>query len=504
MTRVAPARRVALELISERRRRDGRMRDLLRSSQAMDRLDQRDRALASRLSLGVVATQGALELMIRAHLRRGGHLQPRVGDALCLAAYELCWLETPQEVAVSQGVELVRSCAPRAAGLANAVLRRIAQEDAPRVRAARESLADALSADGGADADAGDGLPAADVLAWACGMPPALAGEIVSSCGRRAAAEVAAAQLEPAPVYVAANSLMMDVRQAAARLEAAGLDATPQALPRSWELGNPASLARSGLVQEALAVPADLAAQMVARIAAPKPGERLLEVGQGRATKSLLLEMAADEMGGVADLVSMDSEEGKVRLATRRLAKAGLAGRVRSLAFDGLHLADDVLPSELDGLFDTVFLDAPCSGTGTLRRHPEIVWGLDLAAVGVPAQAADATSAQATNLPELQLGLLRAASARVRPGGALVYATCSLLAQENEEVVAAFLASEAGEDFSVCPVLEAPGVVALEERGRELVASCVSAEGMFRSHPRPGSFDGHFCARLIRSTRARG
>ena len=90
--------------------------------------------------MGVTAAKGALDAMVDAHLRRGAHLEPRVRDALRIAAFELVYLGTRPDVAVSQGVELVRSVAPRATGLANAVLRRVAEEDVAAVAAARERV----------------------------------------------------------------------------------------------------------------------------------------------------------------------------------------------------------------------------------------------------------------------------------------------------------------------------------------------------------------------------
>lgn len=453
------------------------MRDLLHGSQAMSELSAKNRALASRLALGVTATVGALDGMIDTHLWHGKHLEPRVRDALRVAAFELCWLDTPTQVAMSQGTELVRMLVPRAASLANAVLHRIAEQDSPAVRAARQRLYE-----GSSDLLAKD-------IALACGMPEALVYQLLISCGEEICRELALAQLDPAPVYVAANLATLSPREAVRRMRQAGLDVVPLAIPGSGLLANPARLSASGLVRNALVLPTDLAAQMVARIAAPRPKTRMLEIGQGRGTKTLLLQMAALEQGGFAELASIDSEPYKLRVAASRMAIAGVSAYTQNLCFDATALNSPTLPSLLAGSFDTVFIDAPCSGTGTLRRHPEIVWGLSRAAI-LP-QRKD-------SLPALQLQMLRAASSRVRSGGVLVYATCSLLTQENSGVIDAFLTSPEGRDFERRSVLEAPGVRALDEGGYRLVASCVTDDGYFSSHPRPGSFDGHFCALLYR------
>ena len=99
---VAPARLVALKLVGECRRRSARMRDLLRTSKDLDALDARDRALAFRLAMGVAATQGLLDQMIDAHLRKPRSVEPKVRDALRVAAFELLWMQTPLQVAVAR------------------------------------------------------------------------------------------------------------------------------------------------------------------------------------------------------------------------------------------------------------------------------------------------------------------------------------------------------------------------------------------------------------------
>lgn len=176
-------------------------------------------------------------------------------------------------------------------------------------------------------------------------------------------------------------------------------------------------------------LPCDLSAQEVAQASAPAPGERVLEVGQGRGTKTVLLEGAACSAGGPCDVVAVELSERKSALAARRMEAAGIADHVRCVAADARTL------DEAYGTFDLVFVDAPCTGTGTLARHPEIAWSLD----------EDAPE----KLARLQLEILAVAAARVRGGGRLVYATCSILSEENERVVDEFLASPAGAGFEL-------------------------------------------------------
>lgn len=415
MARLSPARRVACALLGERRRRGARARDLLRGSESLSALPERDRAQATRLVMGTTAAEGALDALIDSHLRHGAKLEPRVRDALRLAAFELVYLDARADVAVSQGVELVRTVAPRAAGLANAVLRRVAEEDAPAVLEARERLA------------AGDS--SARDLALVGAVPEWLAESALASLGAARAAAWASAALEPAGAWVAVNRATCAADEAAALLADAGCEPEPGPLPGSLLLRAPSRLAPSGLVERVSVMPCDLAAQEVALACAPAPGERVLEVGQGRGTKTLLLESAAIASGGPCEVTAVEVSPHKSELARRRMEVAGVAGHVRCVCADGRGLPDAL------GTFDLVFLDAPCSGTGTLARHPEVAWSLE-------------PSAPAT-LAVLQIELLAAAAARVAPGGRLVYATCSVLAEENDAVVGAFLAGSAGEGFEL-------------------------------------------------------
>ncbi len=405
--KLAPARRAALRLFSECRRREARARDLLREAPAMADLDPRDRALATRLVLGTIAARGEVDRVVTSHLRARSALEPLVRDALRIAAFEILYLDTPTQVAVSQGVELVRCVSRRAAGLGNAVLRRVADEDAPALGAARARV------------ESGD-FTAAD-LQRVGGLPGWLAARAMADLGPEAAAAYAAGALEPACASVAANTAKHGVDECCALLAEAGCEPGPGPVAGSFVLGRPSALAQSGLVESCDVLPCDLAAQDVVASLDVRAGERVLEVGQGRGTKSVLLAAVG------ARLTSVEVDAKKCALAAARMEAAGVGGRVECVCDDGRKLA------RVDGAFDLVFVDAPCSGAGTLSRHPEIAWSLkegDLA-----------------DLAELQLQILRRAATRVADGGRLAYSTCSILRQEDEDVVDAFLASPEGSRF---------------------------------------------------------
>ncbi len=421
MAKLAPARRVAADALKEQRVRGARMRDLLRASQVVAALDERDRAFATRLAMGVVRTGGLLDAAMKPHLRAGIHLEPRVRDAMRIATFELLYMSTPLEVAVSQGVELVRLANRRAAGLANAVLRHVAAEDAPALVRARDRLA-------AGEVDVRDVARVGALPAW-------LAQEILDSCGADEAASLALSALDAPLPTVAGNRARRCDEETLVLLKEAGCDPSAGLFSGSFVLGRQGRLASSGLVESADVVPCDLAAQEVVRELPLRPAAKVLEVGQGRGTKTLLMQNAAIAVGGPCKIVAIDLDEWKSRLSARRMKAAGLEDHVACMTFDARGLESDCLPTELGGAFDLVFVDAPCTGTGTLCRHPEIAWSLKPAA--------------AQELAGLQLQILSAASCRVAPGGVLAYATCSLLKAENEAVVEAFLASEKGRAFGL-------------------------------------------------------
>ena len=291
------------------------------------------------------------------------------------------------------------------------------------------------------------------------------------------------------PTPVALSQGVELVRRVSPR--GAGLVPRATCLPGCLELSSSAGLATSGLVDAVDVMPADMAAQVVAWLASPAPSTRMLEVGQGRGTKSLLLESCAVRRGGLAHLSAVELEPFKVAVSRARMERAGLSGAVTCTAFDGCRLGEKGLPEELAGQFDSVFVDAPCSGSGTLRRHPEIAWSLEEPAVRV----------EGASLPALQLELLRAVSHRVGAGGTLAYATCPELREEDENVVAAFLASPEGTRFSLVAPCTTAAFASLPAEAQGLVVSMTGTDGMLRTSraddaSRP--LDGHFLALLVR------
>lgn len=465
--KLSPGRLAALRILIAAREGGRYAREVSSDLCAAMALDGRDAAFARRLALGVTGCSGCLDDALDAVLDDPRSLSADVRDALRIGAYELLYLGTSPQVAVSQGVELARMCAHGAAGLANAVLRRVAE---------------------GADAflaaeDVSEQHRAMVSCARRAGLPTWLVRRIVDSLGEERAQGMLACQLDSAPIAVQVNPL-----RSGALADVLAVDGTrPLELPGTYAVERVGELVRSGAFAHADAVASDYHAQLIAA-AVTREGS-CLEIGAGRGTKTFMMLAHAERRDLDRDHVALDLYEGKCQANAQRIECSGL-GEIFTAAGDATDL--DACLAAYDeqlgrtALFDTVFVDAPCSGTGTMRRHGEIPWRL-------APQECD------RDLPELQLELLREAARRVGAGGQLIYATCSVLHAENEGVVSAFLSSPEGAGFALRPLS-----VALADAGpayadaAEEIAAHETPAGAFQGYPHQGGFDGHFCARFIR------
>jgi 16S rRNA (cytosine967-C5)-methyltransferase len=370
-----------------------------------------------------------------------------------VSAYEILFLRSEKRAAVHQGVELVREVRKQAAGLANAVLRRLA-EDAPGF-------------------PWGDPQTDVSALARLHAHPLWLTKMWIDELGREAAEQVMEADNTPAPLYLAANTFAGSADAAHEGLRSDGAVPRPGVLRGCIEVGDPGAAVRGQTLQKGLVVAVDACAQLVVALVDPRPGSTVLEVGAGRGTKTLLLQAAAVGSGGPAKLYAVDSHEFKAKLLAERLNRYGVQG-VQILVGDATDFSA-VAGAPEPGTVDAVLVDAPCSGLGTLRRHPEKRWRVEPADID--------------SLAVLGSKLLAEASRLVRRGGFVVYSTCTVADRENAGVVSAFLDSEAGSGFLIDSIA---GQVP------EAWQRFVTEEGFFRSLPSLDGPDGHFAARLVR------
>jgi 16S rRNA (cytosine967-C5)-methyltransferase len=387
----SPARRHALAVLNQLETRGGTLADTLAREESAEGLDTRERAFLHELVLGSLRRRGWLDHVLGGLSARPlGRTSPTIRNVLRLGAHQLLFLRVPPHAAVSEAVALARREDSRAAGFVNAVLRRLQREGAP------------------AEPD-----PAADPLAWlttAGSLPRWLAQRWCSRLGADAAVARARALLEVPPTGFRLNPRVADAED---RARSAGVEWRSTRVPGALELvdGHLGGLADEGVVYVQ-----DVGSQLVARLLARAgTSGRVLDACAAPGGKALLL----------GDVLRESS--GRVFAAEAALRRLGTLSRLRERwgAANVFPLGADARQPPFATLFDGALVDAPCSGLGTLARHPDIRWSLRRE--DLPRQS------------RRQREILEAIASLVRPGGRLVYSTCSVEDEENGEVVGPFL-----------------------------------------------------------------
>ncbi len=444
-------RRAALNILLKIERNHAFAAPLLAA--AMARFQQRDRRLLVDLVYGVQRWRLTLDWAIRQASRRPiEKIDPFTLNLLRLGAYQILFLsKIPPHAAVSTAVALAKSRrGAGGGGFVNAILRQLAENG--------ETLLQQLP-----------GERSAEALSLRVSHPLWLVRRWVDAYGYTEAEALCLANNQPPPATLRVNqhkttrdTLLTEARRLPAFQEARviptkiagqGLSVTPLS-----------AVFGSDWLEKGLVTIQDEASQLVGEIVAPRPGEWILDACAGIGVKALeLLELSE----GDTRLICFDP-------IARKLRQLG-AGAVR-LGFTPpftVAARAERPPLAKHPIFDKVLLDAPCSNTGVLRRHPERKWRLEEGDIG--------------RLVEIQWQLLSAAAPLVKRGGAIIYSTCSLEREEGEEMISRFLAHHREFEAENCALFLAPEGEAYVENG------------MFRSFPHRGGMDGFFCARLRRT-----
>lgn len=398
--------------------------------------EDRDRRLATEIVYGVLRNQAALDRALGGFADRPlGRLDDRVLVGLRIGAYQAAFLDSiPPHAAVGATVEAVKASGSRGHGLVNGVLR-------------------AWLRQGGVVPE-----PRDDAERWQ--VPQWLAERWVARYGRdRAGLWLAATRTLPVGA-LAVHGSPDRADEIAASLSAAGVS-----VERSpWHPRALRVLEGNVPVTDAFArgqvTPRSEASQLVTALLGSGPGAAL-DACAGRGGKSIQLL----EEGAGSAVVALDTHRGRLRdarAAARRIRIAGLH----------VAVADAAAPLPLRHRFERILVDAPCSGLGTIRRHPEIRWRVR------PRRLAE--------LAQTQRRILASALDRLAAGGRLLYVTCSTEPEENEQVVAAVLA-------------QVPGARALPLAASGPAAALVGDDGFLRTYPSEPDLDGFFAALLTRS-----
>jgi 16S rRNA (cytosine967-C5)-methyltransferase len=401
-------------------------------------LSDRDRALMRRMVATVLRRLGTLGHILSRLLDRGVPTDaPRAQSALLIGAAQILWMDVPDHAAVDLSVRLVQSDrrAAKYAGLVNAVLRRCAREGQPLIDEVKSQTLD---------------------------VPPWLMARWIAHYGDSVARDIAAAiGQEPS------------------------LDLTVKSDPEQWATRLHGEMLPTGTVRTLLQgsvtmLPGFSEGQWWVQDAAAALPARLFGDLAGKA----IVDLCAAPGGKTAQLVHAGARVTAIDRSPNRMAR--LRDNLARLSMDAeMVVAEgaDWLDRNQDRVFDGILVDAPCTSTGTIRRHPDVGW---------LRQESDIAP-----LAAMQKRLLQKATALLRPGGTLVYCTCSLEPEEGEQAISALLASESA--MRRVPI-EASEVAGLSE--------IVTADGDLRTlpchlphhDPRLGGLDGFYAARLVRQT----
>jgi len=452
----APSARALARGVLARVERDGAYAGRALAA-ALDRgraLSPEDRALATELVYGVLRRRSRLDRALDALARTGtGNLDPAVRIALRMAAYQILFLDRiPAYAAVSEAVETCKALGGRGvAGFANALLRKLARTGEPALP------------DGAVDP--------AGYLEAAIGFPSWLVRLLLAELPPAEAIAFGEASMAPAPVALRANTPRIAREALLARLAAERPGATllPSAIAPDAILARRFDApATTDAWRQGLFAVQDAGAQVVAELCGAAPGERILDACAGGGGKTAHLLALS---GGQAQVDAVDNAPAKLHDARRTLQRLGLTSltSARTVAGDLTRPLDSSLATQG---YHRILLDAPCSGLGVLRRHPEAL---------VRRSPDDLTA-----LAAQQLAMLATVAPALRPGGLLTYAVCTFERQECEEVVAAFLRAHPA--FQIEPATAAGGRVPWDR--------LMDPAGAVRTWPQRDDADAFYAVRL--------
>jgi 16S rRNA (cytosine967-C5)-methyltransferase len=452
------ARKAALEILF-RVNHKGAYADALLGSR-LPEFELNDRRLITLMVLGTVAWRGQLDFEIeRLASRPLGKIDTHVLEILRLALFQLRHLDrVPPHAVVDTAVTIANSerSTRDASGFVNAVLRKATRQGPALFTIANDE---------------------AGSLALKYSHPRWMAERFIAIFGRSDAETLLAADNEAAPTAIRLNLARAPREEILARIRSDGLEISGEGrFPETLILkGSPHLEAES--FREGLFHVQSEASQIIARMLAPVPGATVVDCSAAPGGKATHL---AEIVGGPnpqpLPLREGVSERGRVIALDLNLAGLRATRSVaQRLAHTNLLFARADVAKAVPlrpATFDYVLLDAPCTGSGTLRQHPEIRWRLK------PTDPA--------RMAVLQLAMLRNAAALLRPGGAIVYSVCSLMPEEGQEVVAQLLAGNPHYAIDGHPP------------AHEQIGELLRADGTLLTRPDSSRLDGFFAARMVR------
>jgi 16S rRNA (cytosine967-C5)-methyltransferase len=444
------ARKKALEVLTRWEKRGSTMDPLFDAFVTeASLLTELDKAFAREIVYGVLRWRDRLDWIIAAYSRiKPSRLERAILAILRMGAYQILFMDrVPPPAAVNESVKLAKGLRKKeTTAFVNGILRGIAEKR-------KEITYPDLQTEPIEYIAAFHSHPAWLVRRW------------VKQFGLEETIALCEANNQFPPLTVRANTLKTSRDEVIKQLHDQGIEASPTPFsPVGLCIKDPPALATWGPLQQGWLQVQDEAAQLVSLILAPKPGERILDLCAAPGGKTTHL---AELMENKGEIMAVDISPDKLKLVEENYSRLGIS-IVKAMALD----ATRSLPF-LPGSFDGCLVDAPCTGLGTLRRHPEGKWRIK--------------EQDILRLQEMQGQILRQAAPLIKAGGILVYSTCTLTQEENEGVVEAFLTEH--KEFSLETAL--PRL----PHGCEVL---VDEQGYLRTFPHRHGSDGFFAARIKR------
>lgn len=417
------ARGLALQVLLDGRRGDAFVQELLDQHLSQSTLSPADRRLATHLAYGVLRRRGSLDALLQPMIDRPAHrVEPILWDILRLGTFQLALMtHIPPHAALYETVELAATFGlPRAKGFVNGVLRSVAglltsdHTDTP--------AADALPVEAGRYRRLTQPVlpePAnhpVEYLARAFAWPQWLAERWLTRFGWDECLRLGFWFAGPAPLWIRCNPLRTDRAALLNAFAQAGIPAEPGDHPQALRLTESANVRELPGFEQGWFAVQDESAMRVASALAPPPGSRVLDLCAAPGGKTTHL---AELMNNQGRIIACDVDDRRLQTVVELSHRLG----VTIIEPRRLHPQRNEAPPA--GPFDAVLVDVPCSNTGVLGRRPEARWRL--------------RPEDFRKLVPLQTRLLIQAGERIRPGGVIVYSTCSIEPEENRQVVQAVL-----------------------------------------------------------------
>lgn len=417
-------------------------------NQAMNeaQLSEKDGRLLTEIVYGTISHKLTLEYYLAPFIANAKKVDPWVKQLLLLSIYQFEYLDrVPAHAVVDEAVEIAKAFGNVGAGkFVNGVLRTIQRQGVPDVYAIKDPV---------------------ERLSIELSMPKWLTEKFIADIGYEGTYELGLSLFEPSQVSARVNTAVYTREEALKELTDDGFEVTESQLSEAGIVGKKGFLAGSWLFKEGKMTIQDESSMLVAPAMQIEPHHKVLDACAAPGGKTTHMATYVDETQG-GSIIAVDIHEHKVKLIAENAERLHVGNRIETVVSDARKL-DELYP---DDSFDRILADVPCSGLGLLRRKPDIKYSKK--------------PEDFLRLPKIQLEILESLATKVKQYGIITYSTCTIAHQENQEVIAAFLAKH--------PNFEKIDVIGSENLTESVVDKCVTI------YPNQYQTDGFFICCLQR------